>query len=84
MSEKKLSYDFWNTPEGIRSQKIFDMMDRIRRLEASNAELLAVLGAAREFIVTAITRGDVKMQKYEDVRDAIENTIGKTKGVPSC
>ena len=43
MSEKKLAYDFWNTPEGIRSQKIFDMRDRIRRLEASNAELLDVL-----------------------------------------
>ena len=39
MSEKKLAYDFWNTPEGIRSQKIFDMRDRIRRLEASNKEL---------------------------------------------
>ena len=43
MSEKKLAYDFWNTPEGIRSQKIFDMRDRIRRLEASNAELLDAL-----------------------------------------
>ena len=43
MSEKKLAYDFWNTPEGIRSQKIFDMRDRIRRLEASNAELLEAL-----------------------------------------
>ena len=43
MSEKKLAYDFWNTPEGIRSQKIFDMRDRIRRLEASNAALLAAL-----------------------------------------
>jgi len=39
MSEKKLAYDFWNTPDGIRSQKIFDMRDRIRRLEASNKEL---------------------------------------------
>ena len=43
MSEKKLAYDFWNTPEGIRSQKIFDMRDRIRRLEASNEELLELL-----------------------------------------
>ena len=43
MSEKKLAYDFWNTPEGIRSQKIFDMRDRIRRLEASNVELLEAL-----------------------------------------
>ena len=45
MSEKKLAYDFWNTPEGIRSQKIFDMRDRIRRLEASNAVLLVSLEA---------------------------------------
>jgi hypothetical protein len=43
MSEKKLAYDFWNTPEGIRSQKIFDMRDRIRRLEASNKDLLTLL-----------------------------------------
>ena len=41
--KKKLAYDFWNTPEGIRSQKIFDMRDRIRRLEASNKELLEAL-----------------------------------------
>jgi hypothetical protein len=43
MSEKKLAYDFWNTPEGIKSQKMFDMRDRIRRLEASNAALLDAL-----------------------------------------
>jgi len=43
MSEKKLAYDFWNSPEGIRSQKIFDMRDRIQGLEASNAELLEAL-----------------------------------------
>jgi hypothetical protein len=83
MSEKKLAYDFWNTPEGIRSQKIFYMMDRIRRLEASNSDLLAALEAARKFIVTAITRGEVIMREYEDVRDAIENAIQKAKG-ESC
>ena len=43
MCEKKLAYDFWNTPEGIRSQKILDMRDRIRRLEAINAEILEEL-----------------------------------------
>ena len=57
MSEKKLAYDFCNTQEGIRSQKIFDMRDRIRRLEASNAELLEALKNARQFISNGIQLG---------------------------
>jgi hypothetical protein len=61
MSEKKLAYDFWNTPEGIRSQKIFDMRDRIRRLEANNEELLEALEAAQRFIQNGIKYGYINM-----------------------
>jgi len=60
-----------------------DEQEANARLIAAAPELLAALEAAREFIVTAITRGEVKMQKYEDVRDAIENAIRKAKG-ESC
>jgi len=85
MSEKKLSYDFWNTPEGIRSQKIFDMMDRIRRLEASNAELLAALEDAKKFIeehlpfVRHCTVDDY-MSIVNKVMTPIEAAISKAKG----
>ena len=58
--------------------------DANARLIAAAPELLAALEAAREFIVTAITRGEVKMQKYEDVREVIEKAIRKAKGVESC
>ena len=81
MSEKKLSYDFWNTPEGIRSQKIFDMMDRIRRLDASNSELLAALEAAREFIADGMAMGFVGMPEDETVLEVIEKAISKANGI---
>lgn len=68
MSEKKLAYAFWNTPEGIRSQKIFDMRDRNRRLEASNKELLEAL---KDFVIDVegyfgFSDGD-DMQPEDDV-----------------
>lgn len=81
MSEKKLAYDFFNTPEGIRSQKIFDMRDRIRMLEASNAELLAALEASREFITDGMAMGFVGMPEDEDVLEVIEKAISKAKGI---
>ena len=86
MSEKKLAYDFWNTPEGIRSQKIFDMRDRIRRLEANNAELLEALEAAKQFIQNGIQYGYISMPD-KDCGDSafetpakIEAAIQKTRG----
>ncbi len=86
MSEKKLAYDFWNTPEGIRSQKVFDMKDRIRRLEASNAELLDVLEAAKQFIQNGIQYGYINMPD-KDCGDSaletpakIEKAIQKARG----
>ena len=81
MSENKVAYDFWNSPEGIRSQKIFDMMDRIRRLDASNSELLAALEAAREFIVDGMAMGFVGMPEDETVLEVIEKAISKANGI---
>ena len=72
MIEKKSAYDFWNTPEGIRSQKIFDMRDRIRRLEASNAELLDVLEVAQQFILNGIQYGYINMPDKDCGDSAIE------------
>lgn len=84
MSEKKLAYDFWNTPEGIRSQKIFDMRDRIRRLEASNAALLEALKHARGFIIRYGTikegAGFVDSPHFNSIYEKISSAIQKERG----
>ena len=84
MSEKKLANDFWNTPDGIRSQKIFDMRDRTRRLEASNAELLDALeklygyAAAAEISVSALDDALAAIRKAEDISEE-PDTLAKDK-----
>ena len=84
MSEKKLAYDFWNTPEGIRSQKVFDMRDRIRRLEASNKELLEALEHARVFIIRygTIKEGArfVDSPHFNSTYEKISSAIQKERG----
>lgn len=49
-------------------------------LIAAAPELMEALEKAKAFLVTAITRGEVKMSDYEELVSDIENTISKAKG----
>lgn len=49
-------------------------------LIAAAPELMDALEKAKAFLVTAITRGEVKMSDYEELVSDIENTISKAKG----
>ena len=69
MGEKKLAYDFWNTPEGIRSQKIFDMRDRIRRLETEKTELLKTLESANDLIEADSKMHPIDINRPESERE---------------